>query len=241
MSSIDEDQLIIDAVQSHYSENDTPYFLAELGVLFRSEEIAIPAGVRFKDYLKSRFHGQLVVVQDAENPARIAIAPLGKEEAVLKQLSTRILDAAPESPIDHSRLPLALVAAFCKIPPLGSQVYFRTTQPFRYETRPQAPSGDYIEIDDQYRPASLAGRSVYQLSHSDKQMIYESIEEWAAENAINLRDLYFDPFSRSAKHETAHVAGKENALQRLIDAQDPELRRRIKIPGDIASTLMGLP
>ena len=239
MSTRDEDQLIIDAVQSHYSESDAPFFLAELGVLFRSEEIAIPAGVRFKDYLKSRFYGQLVVVQDTENPARIAIAPLGKEDAVQKQLSTQISEATAESPVDHSRLPFALVAAFCKVPPLGTEVYFRTKQPFKYETKPQAPGEDYVEIDDQFRPESLAGRSVHQLSSNDKQAIYESIEKWAAEKGVDLRGLYIDPILRPDERQMTHSAGVGNALQRLIDAQEPELRSRIRIPGDIASTLMG--
>lgn len=239
MSTRDEDQVIIDAVQSHYSESDAPFFLAELGVLFRSEEIAIPAGVRFKDYLKSRFHGHLVVVQDTENPARIAIAPLEKEEVVQKQLSTQISEEISESPVDHSRLPFALVAAFCKIPPLGTQVYFRTTQPFKYETKPQAPSDDYTEIDAQFRPESLAGRSVYQLSYTDKQTIYKSIEKWAAGKGVDLRGLYIDPIPRPTERQMIHVARAGNALQRLIDAQEPELRSRIRIPGDIASTLMG--
>ena len=70
LSSTDIDQVIIEAVQNHYKEKDSPYYLAELGEFFRSQDISIPDGVRFKDYLKSRFHGSLVVVQDANYPAK---------------------------------------------------------------------------------------------------------------------------------------------------------------------------
>ena len=110
MSPQDTDHLITEAIQDHYKNNDSPFYLAELGKLFHTHHIEIPAGVRFKDYLKSRFHDRFVVVQDTEDPARIAIAPLEKESVVLQQLSHHPSTVGDESAIIHARLPFALVA-----------------------------------------------------------------------------------------------------------------------------------
>ena len=72
-------------------------------------------------------------------------------------------------------------------------------------------------------------------------MIYERIDKWADANSIDQRDLYYDS-GKKAPVLTRQMGGaEENALQRLIDAQEPELRGRIRIPGDIASALMRLP
>ena len=241
MTSENTDELILEAVQSHYKQNDSPYYLAELGKFFRSNSLDIPSGVRFKDYLVSRFHGRLSVVQDPENPARIAIAPPEHQRKVQERLSGQPTDSPDHLPIDYARLPFALVAAFCQVPLPGTQVYFRLTKPFRYDNRMDAPDKDYVEIDDQFRPSSVAGKSVHHLSEDDKQTIYSSIQKWAGNKSIDLRDIYYDRGPRPSEHAREHRDSKDNALQRLIDAQDPELKKRIRIPGDIASMLMRSP
>ena len=241
MTAKDMDQLVLEAVQEHYHEYEAPYYLAELGKFFRSQNIDIPEGVRFKDYLKSRFHGRLVVVQDTDEPAKIAIAPPEREQRVLQQLTSESSATPDDSAIDHARLPFALIAAFCKVPLPGDRVYFRVTKPFRYETWSQAPDGNYVEIDERFRPPSLAGKSVHELSYSEKQTIHEQIDRWAAANSIDQRDLYYDSKVNSTRLSSLPEGARENALQRLISAQEPELQRRIRIPGDIASALMRLP
>ncbi len=240
MTSGDADKLVMDAVKDHYAESDSPFYLSELGVFFRSNDIEIPTGVRFKDYLVSRFHNRLSVVQDPDVPAKIAITLPGHESAVIGQLAGHGSELESESGIDFSRLPLALVAAFCKIPLPNTRVYFRITTPFRYETLMIPPDGDYVEIEDAFRPLSLAGRSICELSLIEKQTIYDCIVRWANVKSIDLRKLYYD---YGQQHHGRKVSGgtSQNALQRLISAQDPELRERIQIPGDIASTLMRLP
>ena len=241
MSSRDTDQLVVEAVENHYSKQNTPLYLAELGKFFRSENIEIPPGVRFKDYLKIRFHGRLIVVQDEDHPAKIAIAPPERQTIVLQQMSRQPSDTPDDSDFDYARLPLALVAAFCKIPLPNTQVYFRITRPFRYETHMRAPDSNYIEIEEQFRPSTLAGKSVHELSYVEKRTIYKLIEEWAKATSVDLQDLYFDLGVKQAKPKGGSGSSEGNALQRLINAQEPELRGRFRIPGDIASTLMQLP
>ena len=234
----DTDQLVIKAVENHYEKEDSPYYLAELGKYFREENIEIPEGVRFKDYLRSRFHGRLVIVQDDHIQARIAVATIDNAARVRQQLSGQPSPMPSDSGLDHMRLPFSLIAAFCKIPLPNTQVYFRITKPFRYDTFMQAPDDDnYVAIDDRFRPSQLAGRSVHGISDSDKELVYRYIEEWAEAKSVDLRQLYYDravlPGVARAQSTT-----RRNALQRLIDAQDPDLKGRIKIPGDIASVLM---
>ncbi len=241
MNSQDIDDLVLTAVQAHYAEHDTPFYLAELGNLFRERNIDLPPGVRFKDYLSSRFHGRLVVIQDPEIPARIAIAEPERESAIRRQLSGQRMELSDDSEIDYERLPFALIAAFCKVPLPNERVFFRTTTPFRYETLTHPPDDNYVEINDSFRPTPLAGKSVHALSLSDKQTIYSCIEKWADTNAVDLTSLYYDRSSQRSQQERGHGETAHNALQRLINAQEPELKGRIRIPGDIASTLMRLP
>ena len=241
MTSQNIDKLVLEAVQAHYAEHSTPFYLAELGNLFRSHNIELPAGVRFKDYLSSRFHDRLAVIQDPEIPALIAIAEPERKLDIQRQLSGQHVDPTDDSKVDFARLPIALIAAFCKGPLPNSKVYFRTTKPFRYETLMHPPDDNYAEIGDNFRPTSLAGKSVHDLSFSDKQTIHTCIEKWADTNDIDLRSLYYDRSPQQSRQETGHREVSHNALQRLINAQEPELKGRIRIPGDIASTLMRLP
>ena len=241
MSFFDSDELIIEAVKKHYDEYDSPYYLASFGQWFRSQQFDMPDGIRFKDYLKSRFHGRLVIVQDEDNPVRVAIAPPDKERRVKQQLAGWGNTELDNSKIDYSRLPIALIAAFCKVPMPGTQIYFRVTKPFRYETRMQAPGDMYIEIEDKFRPLRLAGSSVHDLSYDDKLTIYGLIDKWAEAKSVDLRDLYYDRGSKSDENTKRSVHIEDNALQRLISAQEPELRKKLRIPGDIANILMDMP
>ena len=241
MSSQDTDQLIIESVHHHYEENDSPYYLAKLGEFFRANNIATPVGVRFSDYLKSRFHGRLDIIQDEQVPAKIAIAPIDLRQRVLGQLSDQSSHPVGNSEVDYTRLPLALIAAFCKLPLPGSQVYFRVVKPFRYQTGTRQPNSDFVEIDERFRPAALANRSVYDLSLDEKRRIFQCIRKWAEANSVELGSLYYDSRSRPVASMGKPSGDGTNALERLISAQDPELRDRFRIPADIASKLMQLP
>ena len=241
MTSQDVDTLVVKAVEDHYAESNSPLYLAELGNVFRNSGIEIPSGVRFKDYLISRFHNSFSVIQDPDIPARIAIALPGNESLIRRQLAGHGMDLGTDSKIDFSRLPVALLAAFCKVPLPNTQVYFRTTKPLRYETLLRPPDSSYLEIDNEFRPLSLAGKSVYELSLSEKQTIHSCVAKWADAKSIDLRSLYYDGGHARHGRKGQDREASHNALQRLINAQEPEMRLHIKIPGDIASTLMRLP
>lgn len=46
LCSEDQEQLVIDEVQKHYKNRQSPYYLAELGKFFRTQKIEVPVGVR---------------------------------------------------------------------------------------------------------------------------------------------------------------------------------------------------
>ena len=238
MSLSDTDRLIIESVESHYENNDSPYLLAELGVFFHVNEIDVPEGVRLKEYLTIRFADRLVIVQDEDVPAKIAIAPPELEAIVRQMLSGKVSDLADESIIDFTRLPIALVSAFCKNPPPNRRLYFRITKPFRYEMLTEPPDSNYVEIEERFRPNPLSGKGVRDISLKDKQIIFRHIETWAKEKRLDLRDVYYDREARNGEALGTAAGTGENALQRLIDAQEPELRARILIPADIVRSLL---
>ena len=243
MSSVNQDQLelVIEEVRRHYRNSQTPYYLAEMGVFLRKNDIDVPTGVRVKDYLKSHFVDQLCVIQDSEVPAKIAVATPEVEDSVRQQLADRITEAPLGSTIDFGRLPFSLTYAFCARRTPGSQVYFRTVRPFRYVVSSTAPSNSYVLIDEDFLPSDLEGLLFQNLSAENKRTIHERIEEWARAKDIDLRTIYFDTRSGSFGRESMVSATYSNALQRLVEAQTPELRRKITIPGDIAVALMHLP
>ena len=234
------DQEIVAAVTTHYETNKSPYYLADLGNFFRLKHFDIPEGIRFKDFLASRFQGLLVVVQDPLTPAKIAIATPENEALVRQRLSNDTEYIPEDDKTNYSRLPFSLIAAFCISPPPNMDVFFRVKKPFRYEIQSQAPDDQYVVIDEEFRPTGMAGKSYNNLSSVEKQEIYAQIDRWAIAHDIDLRKLYFDYWTNTPRRTPSGRTKTRNALQRLIDAQEPELRPRIKIPGDIASKLMDL-
>ena len=241
MSSVDQDQLVMEEVRRHYGVSQTPYYLAELGIFFRNHQIDLPSGVRFKDHLKNRFAGRLVIIQDSEVRAKIAVATPDVEDHVRQQLADRLPEASFGATIDFERLPFSLISAFCTRRTPGSQVYFRTVRPFRYVALPTAPDNTYVLIDEDFRPSNLEGSYFQDLSAEDNRTIHECIEKWAKAKGIDLRTIYFDTRPGSFRRESMVSATSSNALQRLVEAQELELRRKITIPGDIAVALMHLP
>lgn len=240
LSSDNQDQLVIEEVRRHYSNKKTPYLLADLGVFFRANDIEVPAGVRFKDHLKSRFGDQISIIQDTDVPAKIAVATPGEEDGVRRQLAGRPGEATSGATIDFGRLPFSLISAFCVRRTQGSQIYFRPVRPYRYFVGSTAPDDTYVLIDEDFRPPHLEGLFFQDLSDEGKYEIHGSIEKWARAKNIDLRTIYFDAISGLFGRESAPSATSSNALQRLVEAQAPELRRRITIPGDIAVALMRL-
>ena len=234
----DQAQLVLDEVRRHYQEQSQPYYLAELGQFFRSKDVAVPAGKRFKGFLLEAFRGRLEIVQDSLVPARIAIALPENREQVQQQLAGRLLATPDGPPIEVNRLPFSLIAAFYQQPESGNRVYYRTVRPFRYAIAPMPPDDSFVEVDEQFRQSPPVGTSIREISSDARQETYRRIGEWAATKAIDLENIYVHREARLPSSSTRHALSMSNALQRLIEAQEPEIRKRIQVPGDIALALM---
>lgn len=240
MSSVNPDQLVIEEVRRHYEKSRSPYYLAVLGEFLRSQQIDIPAGVKLKDYVQDNFKDQLSIVQDRDMPAKIAVTLPDNQEHIRQQLVPRYLAATDNPAIDLDRLPFSLRVAFCIVPPVGTQVYFRTVGPFRYAFGSSAPDDTYIAIEDMYRPSGLRGSLVQNHSAEDKREVYQHIEKWANVKDIDLASIRYNTGSASFRPTNKLNPSATNALQRLVEAQDADLRNKILIPGDIAVALMRL-
>ena len=238
MLSEDQKQVVVDEIQRHYSEQSHPYFLAELGQFFRSKNIEIPSGKRFKDFLAESFQGRLIVVQDPDVRARIAIAIPDLSEKVQEQLAGRFLSTPGRPAIEVNRLPFSLIAAFCQKPTPGLRVFYRMIRPSRYVIGSTAPDDSYVEIGENFLQPLLEGASVHELSTEVRQDIYRRISEWVAIQNVNLENIYVNERGSAPTLETNRRIKVANALQRLIEAQEPELRKKIQVPGDIALVLM---
>ena len=238
MLSEGQRQVVIDEIQRHYDEQSHPYHLAALGQFFRSKNIEIPSGKQFKDFLAESFQGCLVVVQDPAVRARIAIALPDRSEQVQEQLAGRFLSTPGRPAIGVNRLPFSLIAAFCQKPTSGLRVFYRTTRPSRYVIGSMAPDDSYVEIGENFRQPLPERASVYDLSIEVRQDIYRRISEWAGFQNINLEAIYVNERGSTPTVDNNRRIKMPNALQRLIEAQEPELRKKIQVPGDIALVLM---
>ena len=103
-----------------------------------------------------------------------------------------------------------------------------------------APDASYIEIDEKFRETTPQWVGVHQLSNEQKHDIFRLIGEWAVAKRLDLETIYRDERDRSQNYRANVATSGSNGLHRLIEAQEPDLRKRIQIPGDIALALMGL-
>ena len=240
-SLTDQEQSIIEEVERHYRDSTSPYYLSGLGEYIRSHGIEVPAGMRLKDFLSGTFEGRLLVVQDENVPAKIAIATPEQEDRVTQLLSNRSSPEHEDADLDFSRLPFALMAAFCIASDSGNRVFFRTLRPLRYVIRQSPPDQSHIEIDPQFRPSLADAPSVHNLSESERRGIYQRIVDWAGSKGLDLKSFYYDARPARIGRPISATSSSTNALQRLVEAQEPSFQRQVRIPGDIAVALMKLP
>lgn len=233
-------QIVLDEIRRHYDGLSQPYYLAGLGQFFRSEGIEIPSGKRFKDFLSESFSDSLVIIQDPDVPAKIAIALPQNSKEVQEQLFGRFLPTSGRPPIEVNRLPFSLIAAFCQVPNSGLRVFYRAIRPSRYVIGSIAPDNSFVEIGANFRKPLPEGISLHELSAEVKQDIYRRISEWAAFQDFDLEAIYLNEKGRTTSQKDTRADRSSNALRRLIEAQEPEIRKKISVPGDIALALMAL-
>ena len=237
-----EDDPIVKEVVRHYSESEKPYHLAELGVFLNHEKIPMPDGIKLKDFLQKTYPSKLEIIQDPNTPARIAVALPSNNEKIRSKILGDEFSFGLDG-FDARRLPFSLIAAFCRVPPVGKHLYYRIIPPFHYivaET-PRGDQGEYLLIDDSSPPAQVRGVDPYALSPEDLHGVYAKIVEWAQSKGIDPRSLRVSEEKTHLDMSPTSGGAGSNALQRLIEAQEPNLRSQIRVPMDIIAALIRLP
>lgn len=237
MSPGEIDKLILEEINRHYGENETPYYLAKLGDFIQSnDKIVLPSKTQLSDYIRIRFLESLSLIPHPKDSKILIVAPEAFRDTVKEKLSkSPQLNEDLES---YSRLPNALFVAFCIDPPQGENIYFHTIRPFVYQVAAAPSDNYYIEIESEFRPAHIRGRHLSSLSREERGELQEQVKRWSERHSIDLQTLHYDKQDHRIPHRFARHDGSENALSRLIEAQDVNLRKRIKIPSDIAALLL---
>lgn len=188
-----------------------PLLMATLGSALRSEGIDLPPNCKLSNIL-SRMD-DLTVIADADRP-------------LIKYVVER-----PESEAKPS-LRRSLARAFTLSIPEGKKIYFKITAPFEYRIDDTAPSKSFVEIEEHYRLPHLENR--YEKNPEADEQLRETIKKWAEHSNVDNKALYFT----HAVPQTDATAN--NMLYRLLEAQSPEVRKNMRIPGDIAHTLASM-
>jgi hypothetical protein len=226
------EQKIIDEVENHYANSQRPYYLADLGVFVKGVS-GFPDDIKLKEFVETKLHGRLHLVQDPRIQARIIVATPHNFEKISETMKR---DLQPGDDLDVRRLPNSLAIAFCIPPKEGQKLFYNLLPPFGYTFAESPPSALHIEIDPEFQPVEFRGRNFRALPDAQKVGIFRHIIKWADAKSIDLRTLYVrnQPDKGGAKHTA------RNALERLIMSQEPSLRDKIYLPMDIAKTLMDL-
>jgi hypothetical protein len=223
--------MTIRVAKAHYADSDEPLFLSAVGQALRAENLwPIPDEKRsLKKWLKS-LEPDLFLLEDEDSPARVAIATAEKAGIVHERIY------GLRDVILLSRTARPVLLAFCAKGNEDGPVYLTSQPPFRYTlTLPDEP-GDYLTIAPNYRLPGLHLRAIQRMPTADVANLARSLRSWAEATKVDINALSKDAAPVSS--EAAPLPpGTMNALERLIQAQRPELRHQFHIPGDIAALL----
>lgn len=217
--------------RAHYADSDEPLFLSAVGQALRAENLwPLPDERRsLKEWLKS-LEPELTLLQDEESPARVAIATAEKA-AIVHERIYGLRDV-----ILLSRTARPVLLAFCAKGNEEGPVYLTSQPPFRYTlTLPDEP-GDYLTIAPNDRVPGLHLRAIQRMPNADVARLARSLRNWAEAAKVDLKALSKDASPVSSESPPL-PPGTMNALERLIQAQRPDLRHQFHIPGDIAALL----
>lgn len=237
MATPEQREQILKEITDHYKGNDKPLFLSSLGSFISEQNIDISPATSLQQFVALTFGDTVKIVQHPEIKARIAVSTPEAEKRVLEQIYPSKTDSLSDD-IYIKKLPFSLFVAFCVTPNEGKHLYYRIKPKFLYFFSDKEEPGDScVEITQDDQPLDYRSISGKELSDSQKLTILPFIKKWAKANNIELQNIVIEP--RKSRHSNIGV-DEDNALFRLLNAQDEDIRNRINIPADIAMTLMKL-
>lgn len=224
---------IKEIVLAHYSGTRTPFLLSHLGALIEKED-AWPTdqGQRsLKQLIRDYFGTDLQIVWDKRSPAFVAVVTPDVRSDVEAQIAERLGSKEPT----HVRLEdiaRPVLLAFC-VNVHNDPVYVRRVRPFRYEIGniPADRASEYVVVEAEYRRPGLRVEHPHLLPLTERRDLEGLIQKWMA-----VHGLQIGQFSKLDQAEEDPDPGK-TALDRLLEAQTPEVAQRLLIPADIAQIL----
>lgn len=223
---------LVAKVGEYYSTSDEPLLLSRLGQKIHpdlrrqlvQEHGTLGAAIRAAGDDKL-----LVLCPVPSSGKEIVTTPERSGSAVMRTLETDARNTAHVETFD--RLPTPVRVAFCAAVSDDQQIVLRSSPPFRYERCPKhsSPPPGFVAIEDEFRHPNL---DVSEATRAQKAALWKSIDAWAARHGVNL-----EAASVTNPSATGGAVGV-SALARFLDAQEPDILRRLRLPGDVARLLL---
>ncbi len=217
---------IFDLVKAHYDVSSEPLFLSQLGILGRKEGLL--TGVRgsggLKDLLRA-LGDRVRVVPTAGRAGRDAVA-LPSNAA---QVERTLADGGRFDADRFDALPRSVQIAFCVSTDESERVFVETGRSYKYKKVPngEEPPAGMVLLDERFR---LPGLRLQGASQGRKGLLWRHFQEWC-----EAAGLSSDQFTDERRHSQSRDV---TPLRRLLDAQTPEVRAKLTIPGDIIELLL---
>jgi hypothetical protein len=227
---------LISIVQEHYAEHQTPLLLARLGTELDKANVwpADREQRTLKQLITDFVTPAVDLVWDKRSPAHIAVVTPDMREAVIRQIEERLGARSMSVRLEDIARPVLL--AFC-VDSHDQPVYVRRAHPFRYEIGqiPVDQFADFVLVDAEYRRPGLRVDRPQAISATDKADLANRLQRWALAH-----DLAIEQFYKPDNESKGAIDMGTTALDRLLNAQTPDVAPRLMIPADIAQILAKL-
>lgn len=172
------------------------------------------------------------VVRDPEAASFIGVVPRGEEQRAFDAMTER------KKRVFLRKLPRALLLAFAVELAEGQKIFLRLKPKPLFSVGTEAPDDDYLEVEPDLRIPGLAVSDAAKMAAADAARLEQAIRAWCARHGLDPDDL---PRRPSADSTPAIQPKGLNALERLYEAQDADVAKRLAVPIDIALALSRMP
>jgi len=216
-------QTLTDLVTGYYAERKNgPLYLSKLGQLLKDQrQPLVEAYGTLAGAIKAA--GLELVAR----PGAAGVMAVTTADAKARVEDQFALETGPNAGSSFSSLPIPLQIAFCLKTAPDERVAVTRTYPVRYErvAAGSSPSPGHIVIEDRYRSPGLLLQNA---SPAELERLWSQYVAWANEAGV-------DPVALQT------VSAPNNALERFMAAQEPDVAKRLVMPGDIIALLIRHP
>lgn len=216
-------------LEEFYEKKGEYPFLSTIGSIIRTKNIKIEKNL--KDFFDFDVDGWTTVSHPTVK-AHIVVCPTEQKDQVRVDMERRL-----HVKNQLTKFQKSFLLAFCVRVDHNTKVYTSITPPFKYILSQTLPSGDWLEIADEFRIDNLILKEISKLDYSTGKKLLENVEKWASKHQLPIEKFY----SSTEKHlSELSILPKEqkNLLTRLIEAQPKHMRSEFTIPMDIIEVLI---